>query len=379
MDIQSYKLPGQLVEELLIAKGWSKRVLGIILNIDETIINKIISGKRPVNAELSLQLGDLFQVDPEMFLDLQKTYDLEHARITSRPDPKRAIRACLFGDLPVSDMIKRRWLNATDVKDVSSVEAALIKFFSVNSIDEIEVLPHAAKKTHTFMPATSAQIAWIYRVRQIAVDMMVARYSPTAALQCPAHLTKLLCAREEIRKVPRILAECGIRYVIVESLPSTKIDGVCFWLDDVSPVIAMSLRHDRIDNFWFVLRHELEHVIQLHGKAAVMLDTELEGKRAGMGSDIAEEERHANEAAADFCVPRKAMNSFIARKSPFFKSDDILGLANTLKIHPGIIAGQLQHRIDRYDLFRQYLVKVRSIIVQNAMVDGWGNVAPVDL
>ena len=157
MDIQSYKLPGQLVEELLIAKGWSKRVLGIILNIDETIINKIISGKRPVNAELSLQLGDLFQVNPEMFLDLQKTYDLEHARITSRPDPKRSIRACLFGDLPVSDMIKRRWLNATDVKDVSSVEAALIKFFSVNSIDEIEVLPHAAKKTHTFMPATSAR------------------------------------------------------------------------------------------------------------------------------------------------------------------------------------------------------------------------------
>jgi len=35
------------------------------------------------------------------------------------------------------------------------------------------------------------------------------------------------------------------------------------WLDDKSPVIALSMRFDRIDNFWFVLRHELEHVLRL--------------------------------------------------------------------------------------------------------------------
>jgi len=42
----------------------------------------------------------------------------------------------------------------------------------------------------------------------------------------------------------------------------------------------MSLRHDRIDNFWFVLRHEIEHVLRQHGRSAAMLDTELEGERA---------------------------------------------------------------------------------------------------
>lgn len=381
MQMSQYRTPGQLIEELLTARGWTKRALSIVLDMDETVVNKLISGKKPIDARTALQVAEIFSIPPDQLLDLQKSYDLAHARITARPDPGRAIRACLFGDLPVSEMIRRRWLSATDVRDVPTVEMALTKFFGAKSIDEIELLPHAPKKTHIFMQGTTAaQLAWIYRVRQIASDMMVSRYSPAAVQQVPSHLGKLLLSREEARKAPRILAECGIRYVIVESLPSAKIDGVCFWLDDVSPVIGMSLRHDRIDNFWFVLRHEIEHVIRLHGRSAVtvMLDTELEGKRAGTGPDIVEEERQANEAAADFCVPRKAMSSFIARKAPFFKTHDILGMANTLGIHPGLIAGQLQHRIERFDLFRQYLVKIRSIVTPNAMVDGWGNVAPVD-
>jgi HTH-type transcriptional regulator/antitoxin HigA len=173
------------------------------------------------------------------------------------------------------------------------------------------------------------------------------------------------------------MMECGIRFVIVESLPSSKIDGVCFWVDGRSPVIGMSLRHDRIDNFWFVLRHEIEHVLREHGKVTAMLDTELEKERAGTGSDVPEEERVANEAAANFCVPRSKLESFIARKSPMFAERDIRGFAATLDVHPGIIAGQLQHETGRYDLFRNHLVKIRSIVTPNAYVDGWGDVAPI--
>jgi HTH-type transcriptional regulator/antitoxin HigA len=139
----------------------------------------------------------------------------------------------------------------------------------------------------------------------------------------------------------------------------------------------MTLRFDRIDNFWFVLRHELEHVIQKHGQAAVMLDIELEGERAGTGKDIPEEERIANEAAAEFCTPQKQLKHFIQVKSPFFAERDIRGFAATYKIHPGIVAGQLQHKTKRYELFRNHLVKIRSVVTPNAMVDGWGDVAPI--
>lgn len=372
-----WKTPGQLLKALLDARGWSQRVLAIVLNADETAINRLVSDKRQLDANMALSLGEVFGVPAEHFLELQKSYDLAKARIEARPDPGRSMRAQLFGSLPIAEMIKRGWLAADDVRSVSQVEAALVKFFGVDSIDEIEILPHAAKKTHVAAPATPAQIAWIYRVRQIASEMLVARYSPDNVRSAIPRLKDLLSAPEEARKVPRILAECGIRFAIVETLTAAKIDGVCFWLNDFSPVVGMSLRHDRIDNFWFVLRHELEHVLSRHGLAAAMLDAELEGVRAGTGASVSEEERVANEAAADFCVPRKAMERFIARKAPFFAERDIIGFARTLKVHPGLVAGQLQHHTSRYDRFRDHQKKIRSIVAPGATVDGWGDVAPI--
>jgi HTH-type transcriptional regulator/antitoxin HigA len=376
-DLEAYRTPGQLLRDLLEERGWSQRVLALIVGMGETGINKILSDRQPVTAELALVLSELLGVSAETLLELQKSYDLAKARISARPDPGRAARAHLFGGLPVSEMIARGWLRAEDVRNVPEVEAALARFFGVTSPGDIEILPHAAKKTHVSAATTPVQLAWLYRVREIASDMLVPRYSAAGARQAIAKLNALLSAPEEARKAPRILAECGIRYVIVESLSSAKIDGVCFWLNDDSPVIGMSLRYDRIDNFWFVLRHELEHVLQGHGRATIAIDAELEGARAGVGPDIAEEERVANVAAADFCVPAALMGRFVARKAPIFAERDIIGFARTLKIHPGLVAGQLQHLTGRYERFRQHQVKIRHAVAPSATVDGWGDVASV--
>jgi len=207
--------------------------------------------------------------------------------------------------------------------------------------------------------------------------MVIPKYSANRLATAVQNLRALLVSADAARKASRILMDCGVRFVIVESLPAAKIDGVCLWLDERTPVIGLSLRFDRIDNFWFVLRHEIEHVLQQHGRSAAMLDTELEAEKAGIGADIPEEERIANAAAANFCVPQADLDRFIARKAPFYAERDILGFARTLGVHPGIVAGQLQNRTKRYDLFRNHLVKIRSIVRPAAVVDGWGDVAPV--
>ena len=374
-----FKTPGQYIKSLLHERGWTQRVLAIVLGVHEARLNMVIAGKRPLDAQLALTLSEVFDVSPDALLSLQKSYELAKARIVAIPDPSRFVRAQLYGNLPVVEMIKRGWLEAEDIRVTAQVESSLVKFFGVESVDEIEILPHAAKKTKISVNVTAAQLAWIYRVKQIAAEMLVAPYSPRKVRGSVSKLRDLLVSPEAAGKVPRILTESGIRFVIVEALSSSKIDGVCFWLDDFSPVIGLTLRFDRIDNFWFVLRHELEHVIQRHGRSAAMFDAELEGDRAGTGDDIAEEERVANDAAASFCVPREKLDRFIARKSPFLTERDILGFSRTVGVHPGLVAGQLQHRTKRYDRFRKHLAKVRAIVRPNAFVDGWGDVAPVDL
>jgi HTH-type transcriptional regulator/antitoxin HigA len=379
MNKQVFVSPGQMIKSLLINRNWTQKILAIIMAVDEPVITNIIANRRPITAEMAMLLERIFEIPAEDFLTLQKTYDLARARIETSPDPALTTRAHLFGGLPVAEMIKRGWLEADSMRDVAQVEMALAKFFGVESPDHIETLPHAAKKTETFTPATPSQLAWIYRVRQIASEMLVAKYSPFTVRAAITRLDKLLSAPEEARKVPRILAECGIRYLIVETLPGAKIDGVCLWLNGSFPVIGMTLRYDRIDNFWFVLRHELEHILRQHGKKSIMLDTELEGEKAGTGANIATEEREANEAAAEFCVPQGKLDGFIARKAPFFNQRDILGFAKTLQIHAGLVAGQLQHKTGRYDRFRQHLAKIRFAVAPCAMVDGWGDIAPVGL
>ncbi|HMQ03538.1 MAG TPA: HigA family addiction module antitoxin [Pyrinomonadaceae bacterium] len=375
-----FKTPGQLIDKLLSERDWTQKFLAFLLDVSEDIVSRIIVGKRPVDAEMALRLGEAFNTDPERFLRLQQRFDLNKANIVRIPDPARATRAELFGELRVPEMIRRNWLDVDDPNDMPAVEKELMRFFNAPSLDQIEVLRFAAKQTKTNIDPTPVQVAWLRRVTAIAKDILVPRkYTEFLGRKAVKEMQDLIYAPSEARKVPRILIEAGIRFVIVEGLPTAGIDGVCFWLDDNSPVIALTMRFDRNDNFWFVVRHECEHVLKGHGKQDdIYIVDNLEGSRAGTGPDIEEEERMANEAAAEFCVPKKKMDKFVAVKAPFFSEKDLLGFAKTIKVHPGIVAGRLQYETGRYDRFRNHQVKMRSIITPNAYVDGWGNVYPLE-
>lgn len=373
-----YKTPGQLVEKLLIDKGWTKRTLAVVLEKGESTIHRIVVDKQPIDARTAILLEEVFGVSADTFLSLQREYDLAVARISVNPDPQRAKRAYLYGDLPIPEMVKRGWLRADNAHNIQQVEGALKVFFGVASLDEIEILPHSAKKTMKVnTDTTPAQLAWLYRAKSIAKEVLVRPYSKRALQAALPKLKELMCAPEEARYVSRVLSQCGIRFVVVETLKSANIDGVCFWLNGSSPVIGMSLRYDRIDNFWFVLRHEIEHVLQGHGMNAMVLDADLEGDRASTGPDVSDEEAIANDAAANYCVPQDKLNAFISAKEPLFSERDLLGFAKLVGVHPGILAGQIQHKTKRYDRFRQHQAKIRPFVTVNSITDGWGDVYPL--
>lgn len=76
-------------------------------------------------------------------------------------------------------------------------------------------------------------------------------------------------------------------------------------------------------------------------------------------------------------MPKSKMDDFIARKAPFFSEKDLIGFARMLDVHPGVVAGQLQHRTGRYDRFRQHLAHIRTHIGTGAAIDGWGDAYPI--
>ncbi|MHB8618018.1 MAG: ImmA/IrrE family metallo-endopeptidase, partial [Chloroflexota bacterium] len=156
----------------------------------------------------------------------------------------------------------------------------------------------------------------------------------------------------------------------VEHLPKTKIDGACFWVDEC-PVIALSARYDRIDNFWWVLLHELGHVASRH---AYSLDIDLEAPSSAPRSD---EEVAADQFAREHILPQEQFDDFIARVCSIYSSERIEGFAKTIGVHPGVVVGQLHHREEvHYSSFRKMLVPVRDTLTSAALTDGWGHTTP---
>jgi HTH-type transcriptional regulator/antitoxin HigA len=369
--------PGDFLKEELEARNWSQTEFAEIIGRPVRLINEIIAGKKSITPETAVQFGASLGTSAEFWLNLESQYQLSKV-----PQNGSAIqrKAQLYEKFPVREMIRRGWIEATD--DVDVLECQFKRFFELKDIDCAPALAHAAKRS-SHGDVSMSQWAWLHRVKMIATSYVAPQYSHEKLRNAVTKLKTLLSAAEELRHVSSFVLEAGVRFVMVEALPGSKIDGACLWLSGSQPVIAMSGRLDRIDNFWFVLRHEIEHVLRGHGKDGhVMLDEDIGESDS---ADTIEEERQANEASAQFAVTDSELHSYMTRVRPYyFYEEKLLGFSRRLGVHPGIVIGRLQKKLDKpgaqspYRFLRGHLVKVRHLVTQAAPSDGWGSVYPVN-
>lgn len=357
--------PGDFLREELEAREWSQQELADILDRPPRLISELIAGKRAVTPETAKGLAEAFGTSAEYWMNLESQYQLSKVK-TENSNVAR--KANLYSKFPVREILRRGWVQASDNLDL--LEQRFCEFFNISTLDENPNLNHYAKKTDVALSVTHLQLAWLFRARLMATRQVLTSYKKEKLIAAIETLKNLLLSPEEIRHVPRILAEAGVRLVFVEAISGSKIDGACFWLSDDKPVIGMTLRFDRIDNFWFVLRHELEHVLREDGKESEKPIVDLD--IGNTDSDLEECENIANEAAQEFCVPHKQLNDFISRVQPYFSEQRVLLFAQRINVHPGLVIGQLQRKLGRHDFLRKHQVKIRSLVLPSADADGWG-------
>lgn len=366
--------PGEFLREELEARNWSQTQFAEIIGRPVRLINEIIAAKKSITPETATQLAASLGTSAELWMNLETQYQLSKVRAK---DVGIERKAKLHAKFPVRQLVKRGWIEQT--KDIDVLEQQILKFYELESADDTPLLAYAAKRSSELV--TMLQLTWLFRVRQIAGGQVVKKYRSAALGEALEKLHVLLSAPEELRKVPAILNEAGVRFVLVEALPSSKIDGACLWLTPEQPVIALSARLDRIDNFWFVLRHEIEHLLREHGKDAHwMLDEDLCDSNVAA---VAIEERQANAAASQFAVPDGELFDYMTRVKPYYFSEErVIGFAGRLGVHPGLVVGRLHKRLENtsyptpYKFLRSYLVKIRHILTQAAPTDGWGTIYP---
>jgi HTH-type transcriptional regulator/antitoxin HigA len=370
--------PGEFIKEELAARGWRQEDLAEILGRSPKIVSEIVSGRTGISPETAEGLGSAFGTTAQLWMNLDAAYRLAQK---GPRNPDIARRAEIYARAPIRAMVRRHWIEYS--RDVDVLERNMLQFFEIDSLDEEPGMAVAARKATTYDEITPPQKAWLFRAKHLAAAAPASSYSRSKLTRGLKDLRSLVTHAEDIRHVPRALAELGIRLLVVEPLPRSRIDGACFWLDSRSPVVVLSARYDRIDWFWFTLMHELlGHVLQTgtDARSSVSLDLDLVGERPRSEAARPDSEKTADRLAADFLVPKTELDSFIARVGPFYSRRRIEGFANRQHVHPGIVVGQLQHRgIIPYTHNREMLVRIRSHLTSSALTDGWGCSLPARL
>jgi len=140
------------------------------------------------------------------------------------------------------------------------------------------------------------------------------------------------------------LLKHGIILVVEPHLSGTRLDGAAVLDADGTPVIGMTLRHNRLDNFWYTLLHECAHIVKHLTKPNEMFVDDIEG-----GHDTDVQEIEANRIARDLLIPQEDWRHSDANRLK--TTEAIVALAEKLKIHTAIVAGRIRRETGNYKLF----------------------------
>lgn len=263
---------------------------------------------------------------------------------------------------PLAEMVKRGWFpnfQGTLSEAKSQLEDLLNDF--VGPLGPNALMP-ALNRQHLRDGSNQdehALTAWRIRVATLALKETLPVYQPgTVTESFLGELARLSYLAEGPRLAREFLNKSGIHVIFERHLPKTHLDGAALKLPNGSPVVALTLRHDRLDNFWFTLFHELAHVA-LHldkDHAEVFFDDLMEGGKQDQW------EQEADNLASRTLIPASAWSEAkLTKKSP---PSAILAFAQSLRISPAIPAGRLRYETKNYTVFRLLIGsgKVRSML-----------------
>ena len=276
-----------------------------------------------------------------------------------------------FERFPVRQMAKLGWIKKTaDIKD--RTEEIVRKM--VASVGGQQALPQALfrqgggsranAKTdvhalqawclHILCKARQAGLEGIYEQGTIDQDFL-------------RDLARLSEFDEGPKLAKERLAKHGIALVVASHLPKTYLDGAALWTVDSVPVVGMTIRYDRLDNFWFCLLHELAHLGRHfnNGDGEVFIDDLQLRERSHERDDIREQE--ADEWAQEALIPSELWDDHPVRSSPSVQN--VISLSRQAKVHPAIVAGRIRHEKQNYRLLSQFVgaKQVRPLLMEDSI------------
>ena len=303
-------------------------------------VSEVLSGKRPLTLQMIRSLGSGLQIPLDVLL-------------RERGKEEQRTPTVDYSHLPLREMVKRGWLGKfAKTPKREEIERAVDVFLAPFAASTLANATYrrTLKADGFSQSARDSAVVWSARIALKAKECttqtryVASNLSPIVMRQ----LAQLSWFEDGPKRAIGLLRDIGITVVFESALPRSLVDGTAFLLDTGKPVIGLSLRHDRIDYFWFTLLHEVAHVwrhLNVRGEAFIDRLADYES------SDPLE--REANRLAQESLIPDVLWCRSEAYLSPSSKA--ICNLAAELHIHPGIVAGRLHHELKNYTRFRNFI------------------------
>ena len=308
-------------------------------------VSEVLSGKRPLTMPMARALHEHLGIPAAVLLQQPGAdFDME-------------IETLEWDRFPIKAMAKAGWIPTVRNLSARSEELVrdLIKKAGGPSVAGAALYRKSHQARSNAKTDPYALKAWCWKVLSDANrEKPSVVYRPgTVTLEFLRQLAQLSWLEEGPRLAKEFLAKHGIPLVTVPHLPKTYLDGAALKLGDGTPVVGLTLRYDRLDNFWFCLLHELAHVgrhMDVDGQAVFVDDLSLRDVGGALDDP---REAQADEWAEEALVPRAIWESSAVREEPTAMS--VISLANALKVHPAIVAGRIRHEQRNYRLLSQFV------------------------
>ena len=333
------ELPNILIRAR-IAHGLSQRDLAELAGLKEQQIQRY-----EADEYASANLRRLSEIADALKLNIT-----EIAEFKTKPSTTAIVSAggLDWSRFPVAEMYRRQWFDDFSGSLSEALEGAdtLVGDFVKSVIRRPAIALYRKQVRAGSVFDDYALLAWECRILSLASKAKLARRYEDGSIdaQWIAELVKEsskdngpLCAKEK-------LAEVGIALVVEPHLARTHLDGAAL-LCDKGPVVGLTLRYDRLDNFWFVLCHELFHIIKHLRRSKLegifddfdSISTDTLTKRL---------EDEANSLAGEALIPEEIWDYALAR---FVRTPEaVIEMAEELNISPAIVAGRIRHESNNY-------------------------------
>jgi HTH-type transcriptional regulator / antitoxin HigA len=336
--------PGMVLKDELKSRGIPQKEFAHDIDMQPSMLNEIVKGKRPVTAETALLFEKSLDIPASFWLQFQAQYELDQARIkvklirkTEQIETWKLIKQFV----PVSILAKKGILSGTlndnitrtwDIYEVKNIDE-MVSCFSIHKNLNFYKKSDKLKSDPINIFAWSKVALW--KARKEEVNTFKAQYKNSII---PELKEVFLSNRSVVAETKNIMYKYGIKFLIMEKFRQSPIDGYSFW-SGRNPAIAMTLRIKTLDNFAFTIMHELGHVFEhlLTDNKMDFLDLDYPN------SEQNEMEEEAHHFAKQCFMNENDWHTFL-KQNPTFNyqttEHNIIKFACTLGLHPSIVLGR---------------------------------------